>query len=431
MERAIRGLVVVLLALCVASPADARKSRRNDEALLAEVREILAEVPLVDGHNDMPWQLRKHFANHLDQVDFHDTTTTDPPMHTDINRLRAGGVGGVFWSIWVRHEDPVCASVTAALEQIDLVHRLAAQYPDDLEIALTADDVRRIHADGRVASLIGLEGGYVLDDSLAVLRQLHALGARYLTLTHWGTTTWCDSSTTAPQHGGLSPFGDAVVLELNRLGMLVDLAHVSDDAMNDALDITRAPVVVSHSGALALNPHPRNVSDDLLRRVADNGGVVMVPRGAFFLDPAIAERHAAEKAEGARLEVLVPGDPEERERQMQAWREAHPFPVVPLGKAADHIDHIRDVAGIDHVGIGSDLDGVRYVPEGLDDVSCFPALLAELLWRGYSREDVARVAGLNVLRVMEEVETVAAELSDEAPRDLRIDEREEPVDHND
>jgi membrane dipeptidase len=428
MRSAMRWMLVFAVAVCVAGPADARKKKRDDEALLAEARAILADVPLIDGHNDMPWQLRKHFANHLDQVDFHDTTGTDPPMHTDITRLRAGGVGGVFWSIWVRHEEPVSASVTAALEQIDVVQRLAAAYPDDLEIALTAADVRRIHGEGKVASLIGLEGGYVLDDSLAVLRQLHALGARYLTLTHWNTTTWCDASTAAPQHGGLSPFGEAVVLELNRLGMLVDLSHVSLEAMNDAMDISRAPVICSHSGAAVLNPHPRNVPDDELRRIADGGGVVMIPLGSFFLDPSIAERHAAEKGERARLEVLIPGDPEELERQLEAWGEAHPFPVVPLAVAADHIDHIRDVAGIDHVGIGSDLDGVRLVPEGLEDVACFPALIAELLYRGYTREDVEKIVGLNVLRVMEDVERVAVELQAEPARDLRIDELSSPPD---
>jgi membrane dipeptidase len=311
------------------------------------------------------------------------------------------------------------------LEQIDLVHRLVQRYPDDLEIALTAADVRRIHASGRIASLIGVEGGHSINDSLAVLRQLYDLGARYMTLTHWDHTAWADAATAAPQLDGLSTFGEAVVREMNRLGMLVDLSHVSAAVMRQVLEITRAPVIYSHSSAAAINPHPRNVPDEVLHLLPANGGVVMVNFGGYFVDPAVTERAAADKAEETRLETLHPGDPERVERELEAWREAHPVPVVTLAKLADHIDHIRNVAGIDHVGLGSDFDGVGSLPEGLEDVSGYPALLAELLSRGYSREEVAGVAGLNVLRVMERAEQVASELQrTERPIDLRIEETE-------
>jgi membrane dipeptidase len=390
-----------------------------------EILELLRAVPLVDGHNDAPWSIRSRVSNHLKGFDFKDTTGLDKPMHTDLTRLRAGGVGGVFWSVWVPPELEGGEAVTAVLEQIDVVHRLIRKYPEDLEIALTADDVRRIHSAGRIASLIGAEGGYSIDDSLAVLRQLYAVGTRYMTLTHWSNVGWADAATDAPRIGGLSEFGEAVVREMNRLGMMVDLSHVSEQVMVDVLDLTRAPVIFSHSSAKSLNPHPRNVSDDVLRKLSANDGVVMVNFASLFISSVYLDRYGAAKAEEARLEAVNPGDPALVASEMERWYEANPIPSVPLAEVADHIDHIRDVAGIDHVGLGSDYDGVSSLPEGLGDVSGYPALLAELANRGYSVNDLAQVAGLNVLRVMEAVEDVAAELQrTEDPIDLRFDEVE-------
>jgi membrane dipeptidase len=377
---------------------------------LEVVREVLLAVPLIDGHNDAPWAIRSRVSNQIAEFDFFDTTTLERPMHTDLARLREGGVGGQFWSVWVPTSLDGPEAVVTVLEQIDLVHRLVEKYPDELAIALTADDVVRIHGEGKIASLIGVEGGHSIDSSLAVLRQLFAVGARYMTLTHWSNVPWADAATDAPEHGGLSEFGFAVVLEMNRLGMLVDLSHVSAEVMNDALDITRAPVVFSHSCALAINPHPRNVPDEVLARVAENGGVVMLNFGSYFLAPEVTERSANRAAEQARLEELYPGDPKAVEDAISEWREANPVPMVPLSVVADHLDHIVEVAGIDHVGLGSDFDGIGSLPEGLEDVSGYPVLLAEMLGRGWSRDDIAKLAGLNVLRVMRETERVAAEL---------------------
>ena len=389
----------------------------------AAVREILQRVPLVDGHNDAPWAIRSRVAGHLAELDFADTSGLERPMHTDLERLAAGGVGAQFWSVWVPMDLGEGEAVVTVLEQIDLVHRLVARYPEHLEMASTAADIRRIHAQGRIASLVGVEGGHCIGGSLAVLRQLHTLGARYLTLTHWKSLPWVDAATDAPVSGGLSPFGVEVIREMNRLGMLVDLSHVSDDGMHDALDASRAPVIFSHSSARALNSHPRNVPDEVLRRLPENGGVVMVNFGAFFLTEEVLARYAAYQAEKARLEALHPGQPGLVEERMEQWVEDHPVPMVPLGVVADHIDHIREVAGIDHVGLGSDFDGIGAVPEGLEDVSGYPALLEELLRRGYTADEVGKVAGLNLLRVMEEAEAVAARLqTSEAPRDVLIEE---------
>ncbi len=417
----VRRLLVVCALACVAPGSGLAEPPLEDPAV-ERVRAALATVPLIDGHNDAPWAIRSRFANHLDGFDFRDTTRLDPPMHSDLSRLRAGMVGGQFWSVWVPTELVGGDAVTAVLEQIDLVHRLAGRYPEELEIALTAADVRRIHAAGRIASLIGVEGGHSIDDSLAVLRLLYGAGARYMTLTHWESTAWADSATAPPRLGGLSAFGEAVVREMNRLGMLVDLSHVSADGVRDALAVSQAPVIFSHSSAAAVNPHPRNVPDELLRLLPANGGVVMVNFGAYFISRAVAERTAAAKAEEARLQSLYPGDPERVEREHQEWLDAHPVPEVTVGELADHIDHIREVAGIDHVGLGSDYDGVSSLPEGLGDVTGYPILLAELVRRGYSAEEIAKVAGGNLLRVMEQAERAAAELGRSSqPSDLRIE----------
>jgi membrane dipeptidase len=419
--------VFVALGVCAALGASAQDGRPATAAEReAIVREVLREVPLIDGHNDAPWAIRSRVSNHLGDFDFFDTTALERKMHTDLKRLREGGVGGQFWSVWIPTDLGDAEAVVAVLEQIDLVQRLVARYPDDLEIALTADDVVRIHADGKIASLIGVEGGHSIDSSLAVLRMLYGLGARYMTLTHWINVPWADAATAAPEHDGLTPFGELVVKEMNRLGMLVDLSHVSAGVMHDVLDMTRAPVIFSHSNAFALNPYPRNVPDDVLRRIPENGGVVMVNFSSFFLSREVTLRQADSEAEEARLEALFPGDPQAVETGVDSWNAAHPAPAVTLGGVADHLDHIVEVAGIDHVGLGSDFDGIRNVPEGLEDVSGYPALLAVLLERGWSREDIAKLAGLNVLRVMRQTEEVAVALQrTETPIDTLIEEADE------
>jgi membrane dipeptidase len=370
------------------------------------IRQILSETPLIDGHNDLPWQFRKLSQNGLDAIELAgDTTHLTPPLETDLKRLKAGGVGGQFWAVYVPASLHGAEGVFALMEQIDRVHRFVARYPDSLELALTADDVVRIHGQGKIASLIGLEGGHAINNSLAVLRMSHALGARYMTLTHVKNNDWADAGTDKPIHHGLTPFGEEVVREMNRLGMMVDLSHVSDETMRSALKISRAPVICSHSGARALCRHARNVPDDLLKLIAARGGVVMAAfLPAYLTEPDRLDDVAANH-EMARLTESHPGDPSRIARAFAEWRQAHPDPRhATLLDVADHIDHIREVAGIDHVGIGSDYEGFKNPPAGLEDVTCYPALLAELQKRGYNKTDLKKVAGENLLRVMRDVE---------------------------
>ncbi len=374
------------------------------------VQEVLATTPLIDGHNDAPWAIRDRWSNQLGAFDFHDTASIDKPMHTDLKRLKEGGVGAQFWSVWVPTDLEGGDAVTTVIEQIDLVHRLVDRYPEDLEMALTAVDIRRIHADGKIASLIGIEGGHSIDNSMAVLRALFQLGARYMTLTHWQNVDWCDAATEAPEHDGLTDFGEAVVGEMNRLGMMVDLSHVSAEVMRQVLAITKAPVIFSHSSAFAINPHPRNVPDEILLQVAENSGVVMVNFGSYFLAQSHTERWADLKAEREKLKSLNPGDPDRVKREIDEWMAAHPIPTVGLSVLADHVEHIRRIAGIDHVGLGSDYDGIGALPEDMGDVTGYPRLLAELASRGWSQEDLTKLAGENLLRVMADVERVAADL---------------------
>ncbi len=417
-SRAVMPVVVagVLLAIGVraAPTSEAAGPAAAADELEARARALLEEAPLIDGHNDTPWQWRRRFENKLDAWDFADTLGTDPPMHTDLARLEAGGVGGQFWSVYVpvRYQGP--EAVQAVVEQIDLVHRMADRY-EALEVALTAADVTRIHAEGHVASLIGIEGGHCINNSLPVLRQLYYLGARYMTLTHSSSTGWADSATDEARVGGLSPFGEEVVREMNRLGMLVDLAHVSADAMRDALAVSEAPVIFSHSGAWEVAKHPRNVPDDVLEEVAENGGVVMVVFLPDYVSEALRVRNAARDAYRDERYLNTMGDEAQVAADMKAWEEEHPAPRATLAQVADHIDHIREVAGVDHIGLGGDFDGMYDTPEGLEDVSAYPALLGELLRRGYSEEDVKKIAGLNVLRVMAEAEQVAARLRSARP----------------
>ncbi len=379
----------------------------NADASLSAVRELLRGVPLIDGHNDLPWQ-SWHRKKSVAEIDLEkDTSRLSPPLVTDIPRLRTGGIGAQFWSVYVPPHPPGPACVRAALEEIDLVHQLCARYPETFELALSADDIRRIHAGGKIASLIGIEGGHSIDNSLAVLRTFHRLGARYLTLTHVRNTDWADAAGDEPVHHGLTRFGKEVVRELNRLGMLVDLSHVTDDTMRAALRVTRAPIIFSHSSARAVCNHPRNVPDDILAAVRENGGIVMVCFLPGYLNQRAATHWYLATAEQKRLESLYPDAPEEVERGRENWLQEHPFPPGSLRDVADHIDHIRTVAGIDHVGIGSDFEGYFGTVTGLEDVSCYPALLSELLRRGYSLDDLKKVAGENLLRVFRQAQELA------------------------
>jgi len=397
------NLVMVAVFAFVVSVAGGQS--QADAVLLPKVRDILHEVPLIDGHNDTPWQYLRRVNDNLDRLNLtSDTSNLEHPMRTDLRRLRAGCVGAQFWSAFVMPpKNNICAS-RLFFEQIDLIHRMIARHSESLELALTADDIVRIHRSGKIASLIGVEGGHSIDNSLAVLRMFYLCGARYMTLTHNRNCDWADSATDKSVHGGLTPFGREVVHEMNRLGMLVDLSHVSSETMRQALDISEAPVIFSHSCAAALCDIPRNVPDDILKRLAENDGIIMV---AFLPSYVSGELSASEKAEEHRLEMLYPGQPRKVHEGMRTWWRAHRQPVVKVEQVADHIDHIRNVAGIDHVGIGSDFDGFEGAVKGLEDVSCFPALLAELMRRGYSTEDIKKVAGLNFLRVFRSAEQTA------------------------
>lgn len=407
------GALALGLTLAGAAPARAAEPK-PDPALVERARKLLDQVPLIDGHNDLPWEYRQRVRNHMDKIDLRaDTSKLQPPLHTDIPRLRKGGVGGQFWSVYIPVGITGADAVLAVLEQIDDVHRLAERYPDTFEMARTAGDVVRIHKAGRIASLIGMEGGHSIHNSLAALRQLYEAGARYMTITHSKNTDWADSATDAPRHGGLTPFGEEVVKEMNRLGMLVDLSHVSPETMKEALAVSQAPVIFSHSSARALNAHPRNVPDDVLQLLAKNGGVAMVTFVPSFISEDVRAWNAQEDAEEARLKALHPGDPERVKRELEAWTQAHPVPRATLAQVAGHVEHVRKVAGIDHVGIGSDFDGITSVPLGLEGVGDFPALLAELLRRGWTDAEVKKLAGENALRVFREAESVARRLKKE------------------
>jgi membrane dipeptidase len=365
------------------------------------VRALLARAPVIDGHNDLAWALR--LRPDRDGIDLtREQSATG--LHTDIPRLRTGGVGAQFWSVYVPSSLPGGAAVTATLEQIDAVRRLTERYPDDLTLATTADEVERAVADGRVASLIGVEGGHSIDCSLGVLRMLYDLGARYLTLTHFQNTPWADSATDDPAVGGLSEFGREVVRECNRLGVLVDLSHVAPSTMHAALDTSVAPAFFSHSSARALCDHVRNVPDDVLVRVRDSGGVVMVTFVPGFLTEECRAWIGTYPVELQR--ELGPDSPEWTTAE-QAWLAANPRPPCDVADVADHIEHIRDVAGVDHIGLGGDMDGVLALPDGLEGVDGYPTLIHELIGRGWSDDDLAKVTWHNGLRVLRATEEVA------------------------
>ncbi len=417
-----------LFVLAVLSPA-----AHGAEDAAARVARILAATPLIDGHNDLPWELRERYHGDLAAIDLsRDTAHVVPPqavdsdgevtapLMTDIPRLRAGHVGGQFWSVWIPVGVQGSAAVQMTLEQIDLVKRMAARYPGDLEMAYTAADIRRIHQSHKIASLIGIEGGHQINQSLAVLRQMYDAGARYMTLTHTTNTEWADSATDAPVHHGLTPFGVQVVHEMNRLGMLVDLSHVSPDTMRAALAASAAPVIFSHSSARALDDHPRNVPDEVLRLVAANGGIVMVNFAPGYVSDATNRWEADYQAEKTRNNSppyagLYIGQPDRAAAALALWVQAHPVPRATLAQVADHIEHIRQIAGIDHVGLGSDFDGIPTTPLGLEGVDRYPALLEELMRRGWSDADIGRLAGGNLLRVLAGAEAVALRQRGQVP----------------
>ena len=399
-------LLLTLAALAV--PLANFAPAQQPDPMLERARRLLRDVPVIDGHNDYPWEVRQKAKMDLAALDLRQP---QPSIMTDFARLAAGGVGGQFWSVYVPSPAPgtdPSDSVTQTLEQIDIVHRMVARYPERLALALTADDIERAQRQNRIASLIGMEGGHSIDSSLAVLRTMHRLGARYMTLTHSLNVPWADAATDSAKLDGLSPFGEQVVQEMNRLGMLVDLSHTSPATMADALRVTTAPVIFSHSSARALTDVPRNVPDDILRLLPENGGVVMVTFVPGFVSEPVAEYGRREAAERARLAAEPGATPESTAQAISAWRSANPAPRASLIDVANHIDHIRKVAGIDHVGLGSDFDGITTVPAGLEDVSTFPALMAELLRRGYPDDDIRKIAGRNILRVMRAAEAVAA-----------------------
>lgn len=402
-------LASLLLATALAALPTLAIAQTPTRAELARVDRILRQTPLIDGHNDFPEQIHDNYGGELSRVDLTaDTRTLPTPLHTDIPRLRQGRVGAQFWSVYVPAELRGAESAEAVHVQIDIVRQMVAQHRGVFELAQTADDIVRIHRAGRIASMFGMEGGEAINNNLAILRDFRAEGVLYMTLCHSQTTSWVDSATDAPRHGGLSPFGEDVVREMNRIGMLVDLSHVSADAMRDALLVSTAPVIFSHSSAFAITPHPRNVPDDVLRLVHANGGVVMVNFFPAFTSNDVWQWGSLRLAEEARLKALNPGDPAAVVAGVAAWVAAHPRPEIDLKVIADHIEHIAEIAGHDNVGIGSDFDGVPFLPQGLDGVEDYPALFVELMRRGWSDADLAKLAGGNLLRALRQAERVAA-----------------------
>jgi len=406
------AVVPALLAALVSHPAAAQTgpgaaARQPADAHLLKARRVLRAVPLVDGHNDLPWAVRENARAPRD-VNAYDLRTRTPG-HTDLARLKQGMVGGQFWSVYIPSDVGDTGFARVQLEQIDIARQIIAKYPE-LEWALTADAIRASHKRGRIGSLLGLEGGHAIENSLGALRAYHDLGARYMTLTHSATIDWADAATGLPTHGGLTEFGKEVVREMNRLGMLVDLSHVSPATMSDALDVGEAPVIFSHSSARAITDHPRNVPDSILTRLKRNGGVVMVTFVPGFVSKAVSDYSDRQRNEQLRLRQRFGADTAGLRTAMAEWNAQNPTPKATMADVIAHIEHVRDVAGIEHVGLGGDFDGITEVVEGLEDVSTYPALLAELSRRGWSEADLRKLAGENVLRILAEAERVAKRL---------------------
>lgn len=402
---------LVLLTSCMPMMS---KSSDSD---LDRARRVLASAPVIDGHNDLPWAIResKTAPRDVEAYDLRRHTAG----HTDLARLREGMVGGQFWSVYIPGDVGDYGFARMQMEQIDIARRVVEKYPDALVWALTAADLRRAHNEGKIGSLLGLEGGHAIENSLGTLRAYYDLGARYMTLTHNVTTAWADAALDSAKHGGLTPFGKEVVREMNRMGMLVDLAHVSPGTMSDALDVTEAPVIFSHSGARAMVDHPRNVPDSILRRVPANGGVVMVPFVTAFVSREVAAYEHDEEVFTTEARKRAGGDSAAARNEIAAWRAAHPVPHATLSQVADQIEYVKKIVGPDHVGIGGDFDGITSVVVGLEDVSKYPALFAELAHRGWSDEDMRKLADENILRVLAQAEQVAARLQKSRPPSTR------------
>jgi membrane dipeptidase len=399
----------ILVTAAASSVADAQQApTASSDPHMARARRVLSTTPLIDGHNDLPWAIRERKVAPRD-VDAYDLRKTTAG-HTDLARLKKGMVGGQFWSIYIPGEIRDSGYARVQLEQFDIARRIVAKYPETFEWALTADGIRGSFRRGKIGSLLGLEGGHAIENSLGALRVYYDLGARYMTLTHNVTLDWADAALDSAKHGGLTSFGKEVVREMNRVGMLVDLSHVSPGTMSDALDVTEAPVIFSHSSARAIVDHKRNVPDSILARLPKNGGVVMVTFVTSFISPKAKAWTDAQTAATADAQRRLGSDTAGVRRAMEEWSRANPQPKVMLSEVADHIDHIRKVAGVDHVGIGSDFDGIPDVIVGLEDVSSFPALFAELSRRGWSEADLRKLAGENVLRALKQTETVSARL---------------------
>lgn len=401
------GLALISTSLYAQGPSGASAGRSRPPVVLTdEALAIHRDALLIDGHNDLPWEMRTKHRASFDETDI---AQTQPSLHTDIPKLRKGNVGAQFWSAYVPADTMrTGGAVRQTLEQIDFIYRMIDRYPDVFEMAPTADAAERIHSAGKIACLIGIEGGHSIDNSLGVLRCYYRLGARYMTLTHSDTLDWADAATDAGRNGGLSLFGIEVVKEMNRLGMLVDISHVSVDTMKAALRVTKAPVIASHSSAYEVAAHPRNVPDDVLQLVAKNGGVIMVNFFSGFVVPSAAKTMANMFDVGRELRKKHPAEAD-FEKAMQAWREANPIEAGTVHDVVDHIDHVARVAGIDHVGLGSDFDGVSKLPAQLEDVSCYPYITQEMLNRGYSAADIHKALGQNVLRALRTAEQVARE----------------------
>jgi membrane dipeptidase len=399
-----RALVAFVLLLPVAS-------RAADDPAMARALRVLTAHPIIDGHNDLPWTIRENEQAPRD-VRAYDIRSRAPGA-TDFPRLKAGHVGGQFWSVYTPGESKYEDYARLQLEQIDIARQAVARYPE-MAWALTADDMERALRTGRLGSALGLEGGHAIQNSLGALRAYYDLGVRYMTLTHNVTLDWADCAADPGKHGGLTKFGEEVVREMNRLGMLVDLSHVSPETMDDALRVTEAPVIFSHSSAKALDAVPRNVPDDILKRVGPNGGVVMVTFVAEFISKASADANTARDKEIAAVTKDV-SDKAEKDRLTREYKAAHPLPPVTLAQVADHVEHVRKTAGADNVGLGGDYDGNSDWPEGMEDVTSYPKLFAELARRGWSDEDLGKLASGNILRAMRQAEAVAKRLQASRP----------------
>ncbi len=403
-------LAFALFVLCAAF-VPAGTEAQSPDSNLARARRVLRSTPLVDGHNDLAWRIRED-ANMPRDVDAYDLRHSTPG-HTDLARMKTGMVGAQFWSVYIPGEIKDSGYARVQLEQIDIARRLIAKYPERLAFATRAADIRRDFSQGKVASFLGMEGGHAIENSLGALRAYYDLGVRYMTLTHNVTLDWADAALDEPKHGGLTPFGKEVVREMNRLGMLVDLAHVSPATMSAALDVAEAPVIFSHSAARALVDHRRNVPDSILARLPKNGGIVMVPFVTSFVSAKVHDQESARDEELKAAQMHYPNDSLAVAHHMTEWRASHPAERASISDVANHIEHVRDVAGIDHVGIGSDFDGITDTIDGLGDVSKFPVLFAELARRGWTDADMRKLAGENLIRVFSRAETVAARLQKE------------------